>query len=370
MLAANAAHHSLVLVGFHVQDDPPYTRAQAVTAKAFTMNSRILTHRRSILRSVLALVATLICFDISPARAEGPGLKRITMATFTSPDLASVERDYSRWLGYQVRERGTISAELAKAWAAPGAAGKRYLLLSSEPSPNVFIRVIEGKAPPADLLPLTSWGWTGIEIIIDDPVALREQLRDSPFRVIGEPAPLGAFPTIKAFQVVGPSGEVLYLTAETGDRSKSILPPPGGPVGRIFIMVVGGPDIDALLDFYSSRFNLVRNPARMLSVGVIKRAQQLADGELTPLATARLAERGNLIEFDGYSSRTRARPTEPGQLPPGIVSTTFAVANLDSLQVEWLAPPTRHEGLAYQGKRAGTLRGPAGELIELIETGE
>jgi hypothetical protein len=56
-------------------------------------------------------------------------------------------------------------------------------------------------------------------------------------------------------------------------------------------------------------------------------------------------------------------------LPPGIVSTTFAVADLDALKVDWIAPPTRHEGLAYQGKRAGTLRGPAGELIELIETG-
>jgi hypothetical protein len=56
-------------------------------------------------------------------------------------------------------------------------------------------------------------------------------------------------------------------------------------------------------------------------------------------------------------------------LPPGIVSTTFAVADLDALKVDWIAPPTRYAGLAYQGKRAGTLRGPAGELIELIETG-
>lgn len=325
--------------------------------------------RRSILRSAFALIATLMCIDVTPAFADGPMLQRITMATFTSSDLAGVERDYARWLGYQVRERGVISAELAKAWGAPGATGKRYLLLSSDPSPDIFVRVIEGKAAPADLQPLTTWGWNGIEIIIDDPVVLREQLRESPFRVIGEPAPLGAFPTIKAFQVVGPSGEVLYLTAETGDRSKSILPPPGGPVGRIFIMVVGGPNIDAMLDFYSSTFNLVRNTPRMMTVGVLKRAQQLADGEFTPLATARLAERGNLLEFDGYSARTHARPVEPGQLAPGIISTTFAVADLDALKVDWIAPPARHEGLAYQGKRAGTLRGPAGELIELIETG-
>ena len=76
-----------------------------------------------------------------------------------------------------MRERGVVSAERAKAWGAPGAAGKRYLLLSSEPSPDVFVRVIEGKPAPKDLLPLTTWGWNGIEIIIDDPVVLREQLR-------------------------------------------------------------------------------------------------------------------------------------------------------------------------------------------------
>ena len=130
---------------------------------AFTMISRTLTQRRSILRTALALLAALICVDVSPALADGPGLKRITMATFTSADLAGVERDYSRWLGYQVRERGTISAELAKAWAAPGAQGKRYLLLSSEPSPDVFIRVIFGdyysleENEASSEVPLQSW---------------------------------------------------------------------------------------------------------------------------------------------------------------------------------------------------------------------
>jgi len=318
------------------------------------------------MKTLLAFI--LACCALGAvARAEGPALQRIEMATFTSHDLESVERDYARWLDHKVRERGTVSAELAASWGAPRAAGKRYLLLSADPAPDVYIRVIEGDAPPPDLKPLTTWGWNGIELIVDDPDGLREQLRESPFVVIGEPAPLGAFPTIRAFQVVGPSGEVLYLTAETGDRSKSILPLPGGPVGRIFIMVVGGPDIDALLDFYAQSFTLVRNKARMLSVGVVKRAQNLADDELTPLATARLAEPGNLIEFDGYSSRTRPRPQAEGELPPGIVSTTFSVKDLDALQLDWITPPARYPGLAYAGRRAATLRGPAGELIELIE---
>ena len=318
------------------------------------------------LKSAISVLALLLL--TSAWSNAAPLLQRFAIATIAAQDLDWIETHYGRHFDYRVRERGTVSAELAASWGAPAVAGRRYILLSPDSAPEVYVRAIESPRTEG-YRALTSFGWNAIEIVVDDPDALFESMRGSPFRVIGEPKPLPTIPSIRAFQVVGNDEEVLYLTAETGDRSRSVLPDPKGRIGRIFIMVVGGPDIDALLDFYSSRFNLVRNPARMLAVGVVKRAQQLADGELTPLATARLAERGNLIEFDGYSSRTRARPVEPGQLPPGIVSTTFAVADLDALKVDWIAPPARHEGLAYQGKRAGTLRGPAGELIELIETG-
>jgi hypothetical protein len=318
-----------------------------------------------VIRALLSLV--IFFFAASSLEAAQPTLLRIKAATFVSHDLAAVERDYGQWLGYKVRERGKVDAQLARSWGAERSAGRPYILMSADGDPDVFVRVVEGPAPPKGLEPLTSWGWNGIEIVVDDPVALYEKFRASPFKVIGEPAPLGAFPTIVAFQVVGPSGEVLYLTAETGDRSKSVLPSPNGEVGRVFIMVLGGPDINALLDFYSSKFTLVRNNPRMMNVGVVRRAQRLADDEMTPLATARLAERGNLIEFDGYSPRTQARPKAPGELGPGIVSTTFTVADLDALALDWLSPPRRVEGLIYQGRRAASVRGPAGELIELVE---
>lgn len=321
------------------------------------------------IRAVLLLligvfVSTSVHADQQVAQ---PALLRIKAATFVTDDLAAVERDYGRWLGYKVRERGKVDLDMARSWNAERSAGRPYILMSADGDPDVFVRVIEGPAAPADLEPMTSWGWNSIEIIVDDPVALREKFRDSPFKVIGEPAPLGAFPTIVAFQVVGPSGEVLYLTAETGDRSKSTLPPPNGEIGRVFIMVLGGPDIDALLDFYSSNFNLVRNKPRMLNVGVVRRAQKLADDEMTPLATARLAERGNLIEFDGYSARTKARPVTEQELGPGIVSTTFTTPDLDALKLDWITPPRELPGLVYQGRRAATARGPAGELIEIVE---
>jgi hypothetical protein len=315
--------------------------------------------------SLAALLLCLLPFDL----LAQPALKRIQMATLTTPDLKQLEAHYGEWIGYQVRERGLISEALARSWDAPEIAGQPYVLMSSDAAPEVFIRAIQATSSTPDYRALTDHGWNAIEIIVDDPDGLRQKLDASPFRIIGEPAPLGAYPTIRAFQVVGPSGEVIYFTAETGDRSKSPLPLPNGDIGRIFIMVVAGGDIEALLDFYSSRFQLQRNPARQMRVGVVARAQQLPEDETIGLATARLAEHGNLIEFDGYNpARTGPRAKRKGDLPAGIVGTSFAVDSLDALDLEWITPPARYTGLAYPNEaRAATVRGPAGELIELIE---
>lgn len=315
---------------------------------------------------ILALVTVIAtCLTPMVATAE-PALHRIRVATITTSDLASVERDYGRWLKYMVRERGKISKSLAQSWGAPAIAGQRYILLSPSGSPDVFIRAIEQRDLPAHK-PLTTWGWNAIEIIVDDPDAVYSSLRDSPFKVIGEPAQLSGYPSIRAFQVLGPSNEVIYLTAETGDRSKSILPPPQSDIDRIFIMVVAGPDIDALLAFYSSKFALQPGTPRQRPVGVLRRAQGLGDDSTFPLTTGRLVQRGNLIEFDGYPAATTARPQRAGELPPAIASSSFAVRSFQGLALDWITPPTVHPGLAYAGKRAATVRGPAGELIELIE---
>jgi hypothetical protein len=314
---------------------------------------------------VLAVLSVVTCFADRLSAAE-PALQRIRMATITTTDLAAVERDYARWLKYVVRERGTIAAPLARSWGAPAVAGKRYIVMSPEGSPDVFIRAIEQRKLPAHK-PLTTWGWNAIEIIVDDPDATYAELRDSPFKVIGEPAQLSGYPSIRAFQVLGPSNEVIYLTAETGDRSRSILPPPQSAIDRIFIMVVAGPDIDALLNFYSTSFTLQPGTPRPRPVGVLRRAQGLGDDATFPLTTARLVQRGNLIEFDGYPAPTTARPQRRGELPPAIASTSFGVRSLDGLKLDWITPPAVHDGLAYGGKRAATVRGPAGELIELIE---
>ena len=314
---------------------------------------------------MVAFAVLLFCMLSNGTRADSL-LLRHKIATISTSDVDRLAHLYDHWLDYKVRERGRVPAELAASWGAPKAAGQPYVLMSSDAAPDVFIRAV--RAPAArHYQPMTTYGWNAIEIIVDKPDEIRERLRDSPFQVIGEPAQLGGYPSIRAFQVQGPSGEVLYLTAETLDRSKSILPLPNGPVGRVFIMVVAGPDIEKQLDWFATNFGMTRGTVRQRSVSVLRNAQHLRPDELLPLTTLRLAQPGNLIELDGYSAKTGPRGVSAGHLPPGVAMASFTVRSLDALHVSFITPAATHMGLAYQGHRSATARGASGELIELIE---
>jgi catechol 2,3-dioxygenase-like lactoylglutathione lyase family enzyme len=300
------------------------------------------------------------------AASPAPLLTRIRVATVATPDLAGFEARFTKWLGYQTRARGRVSRALAASWGTPRAAGHRTVLMSAPGWPDVYVRGVQIAAVPG-YRPLTTYGWNGIEIIVEDPDALRDHLRGSPFTVIGEPANLANYPTIRAFQLEVPGQEVVYLTSERGDRDKSPLPLPQGTVGRPFIMVLAGPDIDAMLRFYADAFGLKSGPVATRAASLLAGPQGIALDTKLPITTGRLAEHGNLIEFDGYSESAHPRAHAPGELPPGVAMTSFGVASLDAIKLPFLEPPHRERELPYRGKRTATVVGAAGELIELIE---
>jgi hypothetical protein len=232
---------------------------------------------------------------------------------------------------------------------------------------DVFIRGVEGDPVPG-YRAMTTWGWNAVEIIIDDIDALYARLKDSPFEFVGLPESLGArYPSIHAMQVKGPAEDVLYLTTETGDRSTSSLPLPGSLVDRPFIMVVAGPDIAAMRDWWTSRFNL-QPRAINASLGKLTRTAQnaAADAEFT-ISLVYLEQHGNMLQLDGYPAATTARPQAPGQLPPGIAMTSFDATDLDALNLPYVAMPTCFDGVAYEGRRVATTVAPGGALVELIE---
>jgi hypothetical protein len=303
-------------------------------------------------------------------------LHRFRVATISAADPEALAALYQSVLEYRVRARYSVDGPLARHWGCPAAEGHSCLLLSPDSAQDVFLRVV-GSVPSPRYRPLTTFGWNAIEIVVDDLEAAWSAVQATAFEVIGEPRPLGRYPSIRAFQVAGPAREVLYLTSETGDRAASPLPDPGGRIGRVFIMVLAGADIDGLLAAYGAAFGLDAKPVGQRAVGVLQRAQGLAPGDLLPITTARLADHGNLIEFDGYSSRATARDVVPGHLPPGVAMTSIETSDFDAIYGRATEPagpfeavndrPLRHAAPEYAGARAAVMRGPAGELLELIE---
>ena len=313
-----------------------------------------------------ALLAALLCAGAVATEAQEvtePQLRRIKMATVSVPDVDQWRALYREWLDYQLVEQGEVSAALAASWGAPGSAGKRYAVMAPASGTDVFIRAVE--ATPVDgYRAMTTFGWNSIEIIVDDVYALHERLKASPFEIIGLPHSLGGgFASIHAMQVLGPGEEVLYLTCETGDRDKSTLPIPGSFVDRPFIMILAGPDLDAMAEFYVDNFAMTRIPNFNGPIGMVARAMGIPEDHVFPLGLLRGRERGNNIELDGYPEMATARPRINEELPPGVAMTSFSVDELDGFDLPFITAPA----VLYGDRRAATFVGPAGELTELIE---
>jgi len=294
-----------------------------------------------------------------------PSLKRIRIATVTTHDLAKSEAFYAEWLDYTACERGEVTEALAASWGAPACAGRSAVMMSSSGTPDVYIRFVQADPVPG-YRAMTTLGWNSIEIIVDDVEALHQRLASGPFTILDTPHPLKGYPSIVAMQVKGPSEEVLYLTMESGDRAASILPEPGSFVGRPFIAVVAGHDMEAMLGWYTEHFGMTPRRIAQSPIGILQTAQGLDAAYQFTLSTMALAEHGNLIEYDVYPAAARARPCRDGELPPGNAMYSFMVDDIDAFGFAFLGPVATHGGVGYDGGRSATVVGPAGELVELI----
>jgi len=288
-------------------------------------------------------------------------LKTILIITISVLNLGAVESAYQEFLGYEVKERGVISTELGEAWNAPAMAGKNYVLMQPDNGAEVYIRFIENEIVEG-YAPLTTTGWNATELLVQDPDALAEQLADSPFQITGPPADLWDAPGApRAMQVLGPGNEVLYLTRNNDFTTTTA-------VDRVFIMVLGGASLDTLSDFYGDQLGLGLGDPLELPVPFMAEAQGVAADTLYSLRVA-IISKDYLLELDDYPPTVEARPVNPGHLPPGTAMVSFEVANLDALDVDWRATPAAIDAFPYDGRRTGVTQGPAGEWLELIETG-
>lgn len=278
----------------------------------------------------------------------------IAMMTFSSPDLDAVQARYEEHLGYQLRESGIVSPALAESWGAPAVGGRPYLLLGPESGARVYLRVVEGPALPKDLNPLDTYGWTTAEIIGKDAYTLSARLKASPFveetpnRVIR----LDFSDHITNFRVVGPDGEALYLSQVDGEVPGIPIASANSFVDKIVMTVNTSKEPRKAQIFYENLFQVP---------GIAP--FQIGDGELHIVNLPG----GCIVELDSPKENTSVRPIQPGELPPGMAIATYYMDSLDRDDLEYIAEPAVFEESPYVKRRAATLLGPSGELVELLE---
>lgn len=291
-------------------------------------------------------------------------LQTILAVTICAPDLGAIEVAYTRYLSYEPVARGRVSQAAAQLWRAPAMAGREYLMLRPPSGADVCLRFVQAE-PVAGYAALRTLGWNAAELLVESPDALAEALGGSPFQIVGPPRGLSSNEAIRAMQVIGPAGELLYLTSIPPDEATFGLQPAQSEVDRVFIVVVGGHDLTALREFYATRLALPVSGAFDVRVSVLSQAYSLDPEQRHPLAIARMAGAPPapcLIELDQYPAAAIVRPVRAGELPPGIALVSFAVEQLDAPDAMTISDAF------YAGRRAQLLRGAAGELIELIET--
>ncbi len=288
---------------------------------------------------------------------------QILCGTVTTPDLNAALSDYRDRLGLSVIEHGAVPDDLARSWGTPASAGARMALLQPSSGAASFVRLIEQPVPD-DFVPTTTFGWAAFEISVQDVNGWPARLTGSGFDIVGPPREIDGLPYFVAMQMTGRGREMIYLNEVRQNTPSSDLPKAASPVDMIFIVILACADREAALAWYADALSLDIGGSYTIDYTMINKAFALPDGTQS---TITMVQKGRLpiIEVDGYPAAATLRPGPADRLPAGNAIVTLAVDALPDLA--WLSPPTRRDGACYGGRRCGTVCGPAGELIEVVE---
>jgi len=293
-------------------------------------------------------------------------LKEIAIVTITVANLGQVEQAWQTHFDYQTVERGTVSAELAAHWDAPDMSGDDYVLMQPVNDAPVYVRLIADDAV-ANYRPMTSQGWNATELLVSDTDRVAAGMTDSAFSVIGAPRPLWNAPDApRVMQALGPGNELLYLTTNQSAQQALGLDASMPLVERPFIMVAGGASMEAFEDFYVGVLGLTMSEPSPFRITMISKANNLPLESTYPLSVVNLSP-GYLIEVDELPANIGPRDVVAGRLPPGVAIVSFTATELrDGLS--WIREPQAVSAFPYNDRATGILRGPGGELIEVIVT--
>ena len=305
------------------------------------------------------------------SEVSSPALGPSVFATLVTRDLDRAIAAYETFLNLQKSATcsGKVSRALAALWGDSAREGARQCLLENvlgEP----FVRIVEDPSA-SSTTPLHHFGWMALEVVVEDVDRLAERIEHegsgSGMEVLRPAADLELSDKIRASQVAGPCGEVLYLTRIDGDVPPFDLPRARCAVDRLFIPVVSVPDREQSVAFYS-RFPGTSCLKFDTRITVVNQTFGLSLEQQHPVATVSLRGQ-SLIEIDQLAPAQPRVATEL-KMPAGIGSVSFEVESLSQLEalgVCWLQPPQVLSEAPYNGRRVAIIRGTANEWIELIE---
>jgi catechol 2,3-dioxygenase-like lactoylglutathione lyase family enzyme len=282
----------------------------------------------------------------------------------TTPDVDAALRDYRDTLGFVLVDEGAVDTALAASWGCPASAGARMATVQPASAAHCFIRLIEQPVPD-NFVPTTSYGWTSYEITVQDVFGWPDRLCGSGFDIVGMPREIPGLPYFVAMQVHGRGREMLYFNEVRMNTPSSDLPPARSMMDHIFIVILGARDRAASVYWYRDRLGLDLGETYAIPYSMINNAFGLPAETITSLTMVQ-AGRMPIFEVDDFPAQTVERPRAAGMLPPGNALVTLAVESLDALALDWIMEPAVQLGPLYAGQCAGAVRGPSGELLELV----
>ncbi|MEP3050706.1 MAG: hypothetical protein ABJP48_13165 [Erythrobacter sp.] len=290
----------------------------------------------------------------------------IAGGTILVPDLTQGIAAYRDTLGLELIETGIILDDLALQWGTPGIANQAYAILRPTSGSECFVRLIESNIPEG-FKPTTTYGWAAFEMTAQGVFDWAEKLADSNFEVIGPPREIAGLAYFVPMQALGPGREMIYLNEVRQPATPSNdLPEAKSPVDQIFITVLAAPNRQQACDWYCNNLNLDLGETHTIEYTMINKAFDQPAGTQSTLTMVQNG-RMPIVEIDDYPDAADTRQFPKGMLPPGNAMVTLFVKNLAELDLDWIRTPVIVDGAMYEGRKTGTVRGPAGEWLELIE---
>jgi hypothetical protein len=245
----------------------------------------------------------------------------IDTVTILTHDLATSAAMYISAFGWQAKESAyQLRAEEANRWQAKNLIGARVLEVCGI---NGGVRFIESSTYE-NPLPLRTFGWSALEICVDNVHKYVAQAVKAGFEVLNEAVPLSGtakpLPLIAA-QLAGINGEVVYITQILSEVPNFELPDVSKESGSIFICVLGASDLEKSREVLESNFEVRRASDREVAIRVINRVYEKPLETLHRLSSLQLAGR-NAIEIDQLPIEGQQRVVLPHNLAPGISVVT------------------------------------------------